>query len=363
MRNRAYLADRGGTKIFGELEGATEVTWSRVRDDVSTATVRIQSPNAKCADLLRLVRAPRHEVLIARDDEPVWQGPCTLPDSIGNSTVLRARDPLFYTQRTVCKQAWKSTPAEYVTERIAKILRAEMAEWEAAGANILDHLVVQSNVETAKTSRSTLAYSQYVWDDMEAVAARGGMDYVMVNRRLFLFDTHQYIARGRRLTDSDFIGDVEVKQYGVELAVRSYVTDNLGHVGVTTTPDSFYGPVELLAAAYEIGAQSAPEAISVPELTAQSERNARSRYPTPLVLRVPENTLLAPGVVDDLFPHLVPGVAFPVYSDAGIWQVEQIQKLDKVTVTETAAGERVSVTLSPAPIGSGLEGEVLGGGE
>lgn len=77
------------------------------------------------------------------------------------------------------------------------------------------------------------------------------------------------------------------------------------------------------------------------------------------MLRVPENSQLKPSVVDELMPWLVPGTGFEVYSDSSGREISNLQKLDRVDVIENEQGERVSISLSPAPIGSGITEEPL----
>jgi hypothetical protein len=216
--------------------------------------------------------------------------------------------------------------------------------------------MVKQNAKTAKTTRETLPGSQYVWDDMEEMAARGGMDYTVANRSLYLTDTHDFLGKGRRLTDADFLADLEVVEYGLELAARSVVNDGQGKYAVEAIAgDQFYGPFGLVAAAYSTNVS----AVRIPteELEEQAARNIRSRYPAPLVLRVPEGAQMRPDTVDELLTggYLIPCTAFPVYSNSSGLEVEQVQKLDRVDFIETQDGEEVSVTLSAAPIGSALE--------
>jgi hypothetical protein len=357
---KAYLTDRGGEHILGQFDGATEVRWQRIRDDVSVGSVHVRDPNARCARTMSKVEAIRHELLIMEDDEEVWVGPITLPEIQGGAGKVSAKDMLFFAQRTVCKKKWSSAfPVdETVIDRTERILRDEMKPWEAAGARFLSGLKPIRHTGDAGTSRVSERYSQYVWTDMDALAARSGMDYTVAGRTLYFHDTHQFIAKGRTLTDADFLAQLRVSQYGSELATAYYVTDNLGRAKASKIPDTYYGPVELLASAYDSGTVSA-ERIPVAELQKQATLNIRSRYPVPKILRVPENSQLRPSVVRPLMPYLVPGVGFPIWSESAGEPVESMQKLDRVEGVEDPRGYRVSISLSPAPLGSGLEEEVL----
>lgn len=356
MRNAAYLYDRGGENLLGTFSGEqVKIDWGRTRDDVSEANVTIRVSDAECRSALSQARTVRHELVIERDGKRVWEGPIIHLTLAGGGGVIRARDPLFFTQRTVCKQRWKSSHPHIETTiaRTLRILRKEMLPWEAAGANFLPHIDSRNTPTTSKTSRDTKAYSQYVWDDMDSLAQKSGMDYTMVGRSLILHDTHEFIAMGRRLTDKDFLKPLEVSEYGVELARTTFATDNNGRAKAASVQDTYYGPVELLASSYSAGAASG-NPITDEELLEQAKLDGRARYPTPVTLRVPENSQLAPGVVDELLPYLVPGTGFPVYSDSSLREIYAIQKLDKVRFTETSDGEICTVSISSAPVGSEL---------
>jgi hypothetical protein len=361
VRHQVFIADRGGAEadIKEEITGLTQVKWGRIRDGVSEAQIDMRFKSTACEKLLTQPRlAMRYEVIIKRDGERVWEGPIDRRNLSGGAAKLFCRDVLLFTQRTPCLNKWSSAFAdggpEFVTARTMRILNGEMGIWSTWGANLLPHIIVKQTASTAKTTRVTLPGSQYVWDDMEELAARSGMDYTVVNRSLYLHDTHQFLGMGRRLTDADFLADLEVVEYGLELATRSVVNDGQGHYATrSVTGDEFYGPFGLLASAYDVKVST--DRIPLSELEEQAARNIRSRYPTPLILRVPENAQLRPSSVDELMPFLIPGTGFPVYSIGSGLEVQQVQKLDRVDFLETEQGETVTVALSAAPIGAGLE--------
>ena len=359
MRNQAFIYDRGSSgAALGKIDGQVRVKWNRQRDTFSEAEVIGRATAPDCCSLMERTRSVRHELVIERDGKRVWEGPITGISLEKEGTYkISARDLLFFPNRTVVKNTYSSAyPAiRHVTEHAEEVIRGEMAAGEAYGFNVLPGLEVYTNAETSNTSAVTKPYSGYVWDVLDSLAQRSSLDYVVVNRRLILIDTHQFIAMGRRLVDADFLDGLRVTEYGVELAVGNYVSGTEDNAGVVITEEGldYYGPIELLAASYGSGSDDA-EPPTQEELDDQALRNARSRYPAPVVLKVPENSQLAPSTVDDIFDWLIPTTGFPIYSDATCREIEQIQKLDKVSFEETADGEKVSVTLSSAPIGSDI---------
>jgi hypothetical protein len=68
-----------------------------------------------------------------------------------------------------------------------------------------------------------------------------------------------------------------------------------------------------------------------------------------VIVRLPDNSTLNPECNVDI-NDLVPGVWIPLRASSTLRPVSQMQKLDSVTVTQTASGETVRVVLSPAPM-------------
>jgi hypothetical protein len=120
-------------------------------------------------------------------------------------------------------------------------------------------------------------------------------------------------------------------------------------------PSKPYGPVEQLASSYADTSSASPDA-ATPEaiaamqktLSDQAKRNISGRWPSPLIVRVPDNATLSPRVMIG-FQQLIPGVWMPLRSSNTARNVVQWQKLDSVSVNYEAGDEQVAVVLSPAP--------------
>jgi hypothetical protein len=84
-------------------------------------------------------------------------------------------------------------------------------------------------------------------------------------------------------------------------------------------------------------------------LRSQAHRNLQGHNPSPIQVRVPDNSQLNPNISIGI-NELVPGVWIPLRSDVTCKTLVQWQKLDSVTVTEaTGSAEQVTVVMSPAP--------------
>lgn len=364
----AALYDRGGVTRLGGLGQLSRVQWERLRDDISQASVTIESRSAECDKTLGLAAAGRSELVIFRGGERVWEGPITHITHQGSGVKFKARDIGHYIYRTIMKQEYDNTypNASTVTKRVGRILRSEMARMEAQDppVNVLPYLVVHEDPENAGTSSRTLPYELTVFEHMDALAARGGLDYAVLGRALHLWDTHYSLGQTETVTANDFIGDVVITEYGMELATVSAVTDGRGRAGVSGEADPFYGLVEVLDTAYDESTGDAwddednddpPEPPSINEMKSQAKRILSGRNPTPVVVRVPDNSTLNPrGVLS--ISDLMPGVHIPLQARLPGRELSQLQKLDNMSVEENENGEEIKVTLSPAPIPGGTAG-------
>jgi hypothetical protein len=367
--HQAYLYDRGGVTVLGYLGPISRVRWERMRDDVSHASVNIATRSADCDKALGLAATGRTELVIFRGDERVWEGPITHITYKGGSVEIQARDVVHYLYRTIMKGEYDNRYPNNVTaiRRLDRIIRAELARMEAQvpPINVLPYLTLHETATDAGTSSHTLAYEDTVFGHLDKMAARGGLDYCTVGRAIHLFDVDTALGQTAMLTAEDFIGDVIITEYGMELATFAAVTDGNGRAGVSGAADAYYGLVEILDMAYDEDvmargatpaegdggqAPGVPEPVSIADLASQAQRNLAGRNPAPIVVRVPDNSTLNPqgavAIVD-----LVPGVWLPLQAELPGRSLSQIQKLDKMTVEETADGETIQVTLHPAPLG------------
>jgi hypothetical protein len=352
--HRAFLFDRGGETRISEIWPLERVRWERVRDDVSTANVLSRMPDPRCVQALMQIEPGRHELAVYRDAERVWEGPVTLTTERGKEIELDARDVCHYAGRTIMRSGYsnKYPKITHAVKRLEFIMRHELARKEGLEPpiNVLQYLDVRDMPHTAKSARTTKPYWGYVLDEMEHLAWKGGLDYTTIGRRIIISDVDDNIGEGPMITEADFDGDIAISTYGMELATRSAVSDGTGKWAAYGGTDAYYGEVELLHTAFDEKADSeAASSMTVKEMTAQAKRNMSGRYPAPSVLRVPQNSTLTAVAVDRLHDFLVPGVRFIVRATNTYRQLEQVQKLDRIVFEETEKGEKVNITLSPAP--------------
>lgn len=351
QNHTVQIFDRGGTKPLHQLQQVSSIQWGRVRDDISTMSLTLNADSCSLQEAeLAKIRSSRHEAVVFRGGERVWEGPITRLVGNRNSFGIYARDVMHYAARTTMRAAYNNAypKVAYVIDRAKLILLSELARKEgiAPAINVVPHIVTHQKATDAKTASNTRKYQFQVWEHLDELAARGGLDYTVIGRAIHLWDVHE-AAMGQTavLTQNDFLGEISVTEYGMELATWSHVTDGQGGVGTAGANDPYYGEVEILATAYD--EETDDTVPTSAELKSQASRNLDGRNPTPLQVRVPDNSTINPkGILR--IQDLVPGIHMPVRAQVVGFDVTQMQKLDSVTVTETPKGEEIKVRLSPA---------------
>lgn len=347
----AYIYDRGGTSRLFQVDPLTSVEWERLRDDISHANVTLVNPGPDCQRQMLKVHPNRMELVIFRGKERVWEGPISRIAWHQDRIEIEAKDVMHYAYRTVMRAEYKNAHPNVQTtiQRALNILGGELARKEALDPpiNVLPFVTAYTTATDAETSKSTVPYESTVFDDIDAMAWRSGMDYTVLGRRILLFDTHTVFYTTKPVTEEDFLSEIIVTQYGMEGATHAAVTSSTGVVGTVGANDPFYGEWEILDSAYNEDGTTDP---TLAALISQAQRNLDGRNPVPMHVRVPDGSQLNPNGSLTL-ADLVPGARIPLRATLLTLKVAQMQKLDRVVVTEDGeAGEKIAVTLYPASL-------------
>lgn len=351
------LADRGGTRMLGFLDNISRVKWNRIRDDISEAEVIIERPSDECIEILREIGTNRTEMVIFRGGTRAWEGPITLDRRTRDRVVLQAKDVMHHVYRTVMKNGYSNAHpnTSTVVQRVAHIITEEMARKEALVPphNILPHLTVIEGDEGARTAAVTKPFEMTLFNHIDNLAARAGLEYTTVGRRIILFDGSALIGQTPPVTQDDIFGELIVTEYGMEAGTYAVVTDGEGQAGEVGGHDGYYGLIELLDNAYgEEAPDDDPPDVNISELRSQARRNLAGRNPAPITVRMPDGTTLNPEGVFEM-EHLVPGVWVPLYAKVPGREIAQMMRLDEVRFEYTPQGESVAITLSPRPSAGG----------
>lgn len=359
-RHQVYVFDRGGRHLIGELTPLSLVRWDRIRDDISQATIHIPVRSSECDQVLGILHAGRHEIAIYRGDQRVWEGPITHLTFRRDRVEVQARDVMHYVYRLVMKGEYNNNypNVNTIIRRVRNILLFELGrrETEDPPINVWPHVKLHETPEDARTAARTLMFASSVFDHIDALAARAGLDYTVVGRSIHLFDVDTSIGQTPTVTENDFLGDVIITEYGMELATYVAITDGEGHAGEAGGEHPYYGHVEVVHAAYDEGTRKEDDPLpTVAEMRSQARRVLAGANPTPVVVRVPDGSTINPHGALSLV-DLVPGVRIPLMAKLPGRTLLQMQKLDHMRVEETGGsgvaegvGETVQITMSPEP--------------
>lgn len=345
----AYIYDRGGKNRIAQLKNLSQVKWGRRRDEFSEGSITVEGDScSEQADLLASIEPKRHELVIFRGSQRVWEGPVWRVAWGAETVEVFAHDVTSYLHGTPMTQAYSNAFPNVgpVSTRIGNIITNEMSVWEALDppANVLPHLVVHHYPNEAETTAVTKPYEMTVGEHLDALAHRSGIDYTTVGRAIHIWDTSRNLGTLRTWTEADFFGQIIITAYGADHTEVAVVIAEDGRFGTAGTASSYYGPWTKIFTVYnEEGTEGPTQA----QLDSQAQRNIVGRTPVPVEVRVPDNSgirLSHDLTIDDL----VCGVQVPLRATLNARKLSQLQKIDIVTVTETANGETIQVTLSPA---------------
>jgi hypothetical protein len=350
-RHTAALYDRGGFTRLGPLDTVTDVTWSRVRDDMSMGRVTLQSLSAECQELLDDAEPNRHELMIFREGQRVWEGPVSHIEYGSEEVTIEARDVMYYAYRLIQRTGFdhsEADPQPTLVQHMKNVLVNEFARREAEDppVNVLPHVVGYLSASTATTHRMKHPFANTVFEEIDDIARYAGMDYTVIGRRILLFDTHTVFFQTPALSEADFLGPVIVSAYGLQHATIAAVTDGEGTYGIAGGPDPFYGHWEQLSTT--VDEEGDPETLDQEVYDKQAASALVGANPVPFIVRVPDGSQLNPNgalSIDDL----VPGARIPLRATLSSRKFSMMQKLDSVKVRETAGvAETITVNLSTA---------------
>ena len=377
-RNKVYAYTKGGQHMLGEITPLVSVEWGRLRDDISHCLITTAGFRYDCAEMLETLHTWMHELVVFRDGVRVWEGPITRILDSPEGLTIEAKDVMAWPYRRIMRQGYNDAfrvvnGVEFgdytVVDRARLIILNALARDDP---NVIPYLTTYNFPDDAGQSRIVPDFAKTAWEEVDDLAATGGLDYTTVGRRIILWDTHRAIGKLQEMRNENFSTPPVVTEYGMLLATTYGVTNNSGIYGTAERDPLGYGPVELLASAFgesEDNSAAAEETLTEEQrraleivLTSQAERGIASRWPAPIIVRVPDQATLTPQTEVDI-NHLVPGVWVPLRAQGTLRQIAQWQKLDVLNVTETASdAEKVSVTFSPAPNG-GQDPDAEGGTE
>lgn len=360
------ITDRGGKVRVMEVKDIAEVKWGRVTSSRSSASITITgSACRRQAKRLAQVEPRRHEVVIYRGSDRVWEGPIRYIKTTRNTITITAYDVLDYPQGRALTKYWPGPedggPSQ-MTKRVEDILRYELATaytapgttdvipaWEgiAPPIGVLAHLDIRHG--PLLTTADTLPFGMTVLEHMTELA-RGGLDFTTVGRRIVVWDSSQPIGATRTLTEADIDGDPAIYADGDGLVTIQHVVtqpeantppSSTENVGSHARDIAYYGPwAKIHSRADEIGDS---ENVQV-ALTTQAKNLSAGSVPVPVDIQIGSSATLriegGLGIND-----LVAGIEIPVIAKLMGRDIQRTQRLQSLTVSETGDGESIQASI------------------
>jgi len=343
---RVEVADRGGTNAVGTVPDVERIVVDRVRDDVSKAALRVAPLTDSCRRMLADVHPGRHEIVLYRDAVRVWEGPITRLSLSSSVVEIDAADVVWYLSRRALAFDYNFTGRRQNT---CVFLRDMVNAHGASDFNFnAVHIASADDVATAaKWNR----YSRTVFEVLDKYAEDSGIDYVVIGRTIYIYDTHTRVHVLPLLTQAAFSSDLALVEYGSGLATRSVVTN--GSEYSFAIADSkwldYYGLLDHVSTNIQEGQGAADQGEADEAREEQSERTLINMVPAPLDVLVPANSSFDPCAPVD-FPDLHPGAWAQIDAEVGFRRVVQWQRVDSIRVTVEGGSEDVAVSFSQPPV-------------
>ena len=348
----AFIYERGGVTLVGQLTGLVHLEWERVRDDISKAHVRLIG--SECCTILADTSTVIHELHIYRSGEKVWEGVITRLEFEHDGSDIYAEDLLWVPKRRAVEMGydWSKNPVNAID--LAVYLLKDLCYSRYGDPwNMAANVIPVYGPGDPETVRAINSWEATVWDELDILAEDGGIDYTVVNRTIYIWDVHLRWSTLPDLVDTDISSFPRIVEYGNEFANRVAYTDGSGYAGVAVadsgTLNTYSHYVDVIISTEDRHEDEPPSSLVLSNWYDVALRNVQKMYPPKVAIVVPANSTLMPSspwVVNDL----IPGSWMMVSMDRLCRSVNEWQRLEAVKVVEDENGERVQITCGSAPV-------------
>jgi len=337
--NEAWLYDQRGEKRLAASENASEVSWSRRLNTISTAAVRVQTGGhgADCCSVLGQVATWGHSIVVFRNGDRVWEGPVTRVQWTRDAVTIDAQDVLVWGSRKVTAARLLAAPGNFAEAELDYDIEQTFLGFDPA---VLAHKKRLAPGVGPLVTRDVKAYGGYYADQYQEMV-KGGAMFTTVGRSIVVWPNSHIIGRTSPLLPHDHMtADVEVVEDGFRVATFVAAVNDQQVAGTSGGAlDPFYGRVDHVVSS----AGTEPTTLAATALAYREQR-----YPAPLLVNVPAGSVLSCDAPFDI-SELVCGTIVPVKIDQGglCKRIDATQQLWGVDVTSGPVGETVSVTVAP----------------
>lgn len=339
----AVIHHQGGAVPFYQIpsDQVAEITWQRILDDTSKASVRIKRADASavCCQKVGELDCWGYELSIYRDGDLVWQGPIYDILEDPNDIFIEARDVIGFLDHRMNNIAYDASNVDLgiwfsimVSDGFS-LQDPNVMTWVSIEAGTGPTVIWNTPINTV-----------YVGDEIRELA-KAGYDFTTIGRRIigrFEKNAEDYTDLAPVLTQDHFAGLLQIRKYGAGTVTRAHVIGDgvSSTVGLPVHP--FYGVVDVIE---HMDTQTDVNITALAAARLYNEGN-----PTPTFIVFPEEARLLPTAPITI-PQLVCGERIDVFVNSGFCRdVRQAFKLLQVNGRWTTdQGETIGISVGPLP--------------
>lgn len=324
----ARVVDRQGS-VVADVDILTDVEWTRLINDTSTATVTA-TPDGDCCRQLGSVRSWGHMLNIYRNGRFVWSGPVINAEWKLGKVIIKAADMSAWLLRRV--------PHENITFEQTDL--AYIAQWLIDDAFAPDDPGHTVNIVAPSLVEGGRAYIENVGQTLDHLTdlSDTGLDWTVLGPQFVILpdDWDQSVGS---LTDADLPEGLTVAEDGGNLTTRWVVAggSNKDLIGEAGGVDPFYGLLERYIEQSSVTTQAAAQSTA--------ESRLRSTNVAPVFIDTQEVTISPEAPID--VAGLVPGWSLDMATTKTCRNLGQRLKITGVKVAMSGEGsEEVKVQVA-----------------
>lgn len=340
------VVTRGALGVVWEEVPFTSLSWQRVVDDTSQATVPIDGIVDGCAakDQLAKTRTWEHEIVIYRNGSPVWCGPLVNRKANGTGVILTGRDRTAWWDRRFVHGSY-----DFETIDLATIFQTYFDD--AMSLDPVAGFTCQTTPTGITGIRQVSALDHVMAGDEMRAVAQLGVDYTAI--------VFGVVAGGRTIptgrlpviTDDHLVGDPDVEEDG--LSKGNHFVETGGQPIDPTTGQTIDGPkVFGEVADTTLRALDGLLEVSTNDDQILDSTSATAGAASSLALNGQGGAIISQLVLGANAPmtidQIVPGALIDVELSRPAIPVSAIYRISQVDVAvDVSSGEVVTITVQP----------------
>lgn len=329
----ARVVDRDGA-VVAEAVTLTDVEWTRLLNDTSTAQVTVM-PDEDCCARLGRVRSWRQELHIYRNGQWVWGGPILSVEWSAGRVDIFAADISAWLARRVPHEGIRFTDSDLTSIAQWLITDGFAPDDPGHSVTVVGEAGVRGGREYVRNVGQTLDHLKDL--------AETGLDFTVIGEQIIILPDGWSQGVGT-LFDADLPEGLVVAEDGAALGTRWVVAGGQDGslIGDEGGADPYYGLLERYVAQTSIQTQAA----------ADSAARAlwRSSQPVPVFIDTQEVTIAPEANID--VGSLVPGWSLDIATTTTCRNIRQRLKIIGVKVSAGSTGadapaqERIQVQVA-----------------